>query len=68
MLRILLDQKGALLLASTILLSIVCFSVLTITAAYQSKYRTYDSLEILHISDTINKISNFIERENNPGM
>ncbi|MBD7943893.1 MULTISPECIES: hypothetical protein [Psychrobacillus] len=68
MLRILLDQKGALLLASTILLSIVCFSVLTITAAYQSKYRTYDSLEIRHISDTINKISNFIERENNPGM
>ena len=68
MLRILLDQKGALLLASTILLSIVCFSVLTITAAYQSKYRTYDSLEIRHISDTIIKISNFIERENNPGM
>ena len=66
--RILNEQKGALLLASTILLSIVCFSLLTITAAYQSKYRTYDLLEIRHISDTINKMSIFIDQENNPGM
>lgn len=68
MLRILNEQKGALLLASTILLSIVCFSILTITAAYQSKYRTYDLLEIRHISDTINKMNVFLVEENNPGM
>ncbi|MEK4486455.1 hypothetical protein MHH81_12815 [Psychrobacillus sp. FSL H8-0484] len=68
MLRIVQNEKGILLPAAVILLLIVCFSLFSTTAAYQSKYRTYDSLEMSNINATIIKMDKFKERENNPDM
>lgn len=68
MLHFLQNEKGILLPIALILLFIVCFSLFSVIAAYQSKYRTYDSLEFDNINATINKIEIFKERENNPGM
>ncbi|MFJ8066717.1 hypothetical protein ACIQYS_19180 [Psychrobacillus sp. NPDC096426] len=66
--HIIRNEKGVLLPAAMLLLLIVCLSLFATTAAYQSKYRTYDSLEISNINATINKIDNFNERENNLDM
>ncbi|WP_342598381.1 hypothetical protein MHB48_12485 [Psychrobacillus sp. FSL H8-0483] len=68
MLRIVQNEKGILLPAAVILLLIVCFSLFSTTAAYLSKYRTYDSLEMSNINATIIKMDKFKERENNPDM
>lgn len=53
------NEKGVLLPVAMLLLLIVCFSLVATTAAYQSKYRTYDSLELSNINATINKMNNF---------
>ncbi|SER80916.1 hypothetical protein [Psychrobacillus sp. OK032] len=68
MLRFVQNEKGVLFPAAMLLLLVVCLSLFTTTAAYQSKYRTYDSLELSNINATINKIDNFKERENNLDM
>lgn len=53
MLHFLQNEKGVLLPATILLLLIVCFSLFTITAAFQSKYQTYDSLERNNMNTTI---------------
>ncbi|MFJ7971432.1 hypothetical protein [Psychrobacillus sp. NPDC096389] len=68
MLHFVRNEKGVLLPAAMLLLLIVCLSLFATTAAYQSKYRTYDSLEKSNINATIIKIDNFKERENNLDM
>ncbi|MFF2754340.1 hypothetical protein ACFVR1_11425 [Psychrobacillus sp. NPDC058041] len=68
MLHFIQNEKGVLLPAAILLLIIVCFSLFAITAAYQSKYRTYDSLELNNINATIIRIENFTSAKNNPGM
>lgn len=67
MLHFIQNEKGVLLPAAILLLLIVCFSIFSIVSAYQSKYRTYDSLELININATINNIEIFKERENNSG-
>ncbi|WP_391201826.1 hypothetical protein [Psychrobacillus sp. L4] len=62
MLHFIQNEKGVLLPAAILLLLIVCFSLFAITAAYQSKYRTYDSLELNNINATIKRIENLNER------
>ncbi|WP_282243457.1 hypothetical protein [Psychrobacillus sp. NEAU-3TGS] len=49
-------KKEYCLPAAMLLLLVVCLSLFTTTAAYQSKYRTYDSLELSNINATIIKI------------
>ena len=68
MLRIVQNEKGVLLLAAILLLLILSFSLFSTIAAYQSKYRTYDSLEIGNINATIIKMDKFKQTENNPDM
>lgn len=58
MLHFVRNEKGVMLPAAVLLLLIVCFSLFATTAAYQSKYRTYDSLEISNINATIKRIEN----------
>lgn len=62
MLHFIQNEKGVLLPATILLLFIVCFSLFAITTAYQTKYRTYDSLELNNINATIKRIENFNER------
>ncbi|MFB5087866.1 hypothetical protein PGC35_11690 [Psychrobacillus sp. PGGUH221] len=45
--------------ASILLLLFVSLTILSITTAYQSKYRTYDSLELSNINATIKRIEIF---------
>ncbi|WP_144511071.1 hypothetical protein [Bacillus sp. FJAT-22090] len=59
MLHFVQNEKGVLLPAAMLLLLIVCFSLFATTAAYQSKYRTYDSLELSNISATMKKMNSF---------
>lgn len=68
MLRFVRNEKGVLLPAAMLLLLIVCLSLFATTAAYQSKYRTYDSLEKSNINATIKRIEKFNLRENNLDM
>ncbi|MEI4771411.1 hypothetical protein WAX74_17430 [Psychrobacillus sp. FJAT-51614] len=59
MLRLIQNEKGVLLPASILLLLFVSLSILSVSAAYQSKYRTYDSLELNNINATIKRIEIF---------
>ena len=68
MFRKICNEKGMLLPASVLLLLLVTASIFSITLAYQTKYRTYDSLELTNINATIIKIENFKKRQNNTGM
>jgi hypothetical protein len=68
MLQKLNNEKGMLLPATIFLLLLVTASIISITSAYQTKYRTYDSLELTNINATIIKIENFKKRQNNTGM
>ncbi|TQR19559.1 hypothetical protein [Psychrobacillus vulpis] len=62
MLHFIQNDRGVILPAAILLLFLVCFSLFAITAAFQSKYRTYDSLEISNINATIQKIEKSIKR------
>ena len=68
MLQKLNNEKGMLLPATILLLLLVTASIISMTSAYQTKYRTYDSLELTNINATIIKIENFKERQSNTGM
>ena len=68
MLQKLNNEKGMLLPATILLLLLVTASIISMTSAYQTKYRTYDSLELTNINATIIKIENFKKRQNNTGM
>lgn len=59
MLRIIQSERGVLLPASILLLLFVSLTIISITTAYQSKYRTYDSLELSNINATIKRIEIF---------
>ena len=68
MLQKLNNEKGMLLPATILLLLLVTASIISMSSAYQTKYRTYDSLELTNINATIIKIENFKKRQNNTGM
>ena len=68
MLQKLNNEKGMLLPATILLLLLVTASIISMSSAYQTKYRTYDSLELTNINATIIKIENFKKRQNNHGM
>ncbi len=68
MLQKLNNEKGMLLPATILLLLLVTASIISMSSAYQTKYRTYDSLELTNINATIIKIENIKKRQNNTGM
>ncbi|TQR18606.1 hypothetical protein [Psychrobacillus soli] len=68
MLHFVRNEKGVLLPAAILLLFIVCLSLFATTMAYQSKYRTYDSLEMSNINATIKRIEKFNLQEKNLDM
>lgn len=53
MLGFIRNEKGILFPAAILLLLIVSFSLFSISAAYQSKYRTYHSLEMSYTNSVI---------------
>lgn len=53
------NEKGVFLPAAVILLFVVTVFLLSITAAYESKYQTYDSLEMFYRGAAIEKIELF---------
>ncbi|SDM86972.1 hypothetical protein SAMN05518871_102439 [Psychrobacillus sp. OK028] len=53
------NERGVFLLAAVILLLIITVFLLSMTAAYESKYQTYDSLEIFYSGAAIEKIKVF---------
>ena len=55
MLHLMRNERGVLLPAVIILLFVVCLSIFATTAAYVSKYQTYDSLEIFNIEQQFKK-------------
>ena len=50
------NERGVFFPAVVILLLVVTIFLLSITAAYQSKYHTYDALEMFYIGAAIEKI------------
>ena len=59
MLHLVQNERGVFLPAVVILLLVVTIFLLSITAAYQSKYQTYDALEMFYTSATIKNIEAF---------
>jgi hypothetical protein len=51
-----LDEKGALLPAAVILLIVISMILMSFLVYFDSKYRTYDSLESHYLRATINEI------------
>lgn len=59
MLHLVQNERGVLFPAAVILLLVVTVFLLLITAAYQSKYQLYDSLEMFYTGAAIEKIEIF---------
>lgn len=59
MLRIVHNERGVFLPAVVILLLVVTVFLLSITAAYESKYQMYDSLEVFYTGAAIEKLESF---------
>lgn len=59
------NERGVFFPAVVILLLVVTIFLLSITAAYQSKYQTYDALEKFYTKAAIEKIEAF-HRQNMP--
>jgi hypothetical protein len=53
------NERGVFFPAVVILLLVVTVFILSITAAYQSKYQTYDALEMFYAGIAIEKIEVF---------
>lgn len=53
------NERGVFFPAVVILLMVVTIFLLSITAAYQSKYQTYTALEMFYIGAAIEKIELF---------
>lgn len=62
MLHFVQNERGVFLPAVVILLLVVTVLLLSITAAYQSKYQTYDALEMFYTDATIEKIEVFLRQ------
>ncbi|WP_419958946.1 hypothetical protein [Psychrobacillus sp. BM2] len=56
MLHFVQNERGVFLPAVVILLLIVTVFLLSITAAYQAKYQTYDALEMFYTGAAIEKM------------
>ena len=62
MLHFVQNERGVFLPAVVVLLLVVTVLLLSITAAYQSKYQTYDALELFYADATIEKIEVFLRQ------
>lgn len=59
MLHLVQNERGVFFPAVVILLLVVTVFLLIITAAYQSKYQTYDALEKFYTNATVERLEIF---------
>lgn len=63
MLRIVQNERGVFLPAVVILLMVVVVFLISITAAYHSKYQTFDALEMFYTGAAIEIIEQYDQQK-----